>query len=117
MPNSREGLAGAKYTTFRSKSLDLSWDGTVYRSITDAPRVRFVTSGNLKIELGKDLYWSFRLYKNYDTKPPVNAPKNDLGVATSLGFQFYGNYSKLPVAPWKPFIACFSSHFMTRIPS
>jgi hypothetical protein len=24
------------------------------------------------------------------------------------------NYSKLPVTPWKPFMACFPSHFMTR---
>jgi hypothetical protein len=22
--------------------------------------------------------------------------------------------SKLPVTPWKPFMACFQSHFMTR---
>ena len=24
------------------------------------------------------------------------------------------DYSKLPVTPWKPFMACFPSHFMTR---
>jgi hypothetical protein len=27
---------------------------------------------------------------------------------------FQKNYSKLPVTPWKPFMACFQSHFMTR---
>jgi uncharacterized protein DUF481 len=86
--NSMESLVGAKYTTFRFKTLDISWDGTMYPSITDAPRVRFITSGNLKIELVKDLYWSFRLYENYDTKPPGTASKNDFGVATSLGFKF-----------------------------
>ena len=26
------------------------------------------------------------------------------------------NDSKLPVAPWEPFNACFASHFMTRVP-
>jgi hypothetical protein len=86
--NSMESLVGAKYTTFRFKTLDLSWDGTMYPSITDSPRVRFVTDGNVKIELVKDLYWSFRLYENYDTKPPGSAPKNDFGLVTSLGFKF-----------------------------
>jgi Protein of unknown function, DUF481 len=86
--NSLEGLIGAKYNTFRFKTLDISWDGTIYPSITDSPRVRFVTSGNLKIELIKDLYWSFRAYENYDTTPPSNAPKNDFGLVTSLGFKF-----------------------------
>jgi len=86
--NSMEGLVGAKYATFRFKTLDLYWDGTMYPSITDAPRVRFVTTGNLKIELIKDLYWSFRVYENYDTKPPGHAPKNDFGISTSLGFKF-----------------------------
>jgi putative salt-induced outer membrane protein YdiY len=86
--NSMEGLVGAKYTTFRFKTLDVSWDGIMFPSITDSPRVRFTTSGNLRIELIKDLYWSFRVYENYDTKPPVNAPKSDFGLSTSLGFKF-----------------------------
>ena len=86
--NSLEGLVGARYATFRFKTLDLSWDGTMYPSITDSPRIRLVTNGNLKIELIKDLFWSFRVYENYDTHPPVNAPKNDFGVTTSLGYRF-----------------------------
>ncbi len=73
--NSLEGLLGAGYVTFRFKTIDLSWDGTMYPSITDAPRFRFITNGNLRIELVKDLFWSFRLYENYDTHPPVNARK------------------------------------------
>jgi putative salt-induced outer membrane protein YdiY len=86
--NSMEALTGAKYSTFRFKTLDISWDGIMYPSITDSPRVRFSTGGNLKIELIKDLYWSFRVYENYDTRPPVNAPKSDFGLTTSLGFKF-----------------------------
>ena len=83
-----EGLLGAQYTTFRFKTLDISWTGAMYPGITDSGRVRFTTTGNLKIELIKDLYWSFQLYENYDTRPPVNASKNDFGVTTSLGWKF-----------------------------
>jgi hypothetical protein len=60
----------------------------MFPSITDTPRVRFSTAGNVKIELIKDLYWSFSVYENYDTKPPVNAPKSDFGLVTSLGLKF-----------------------------
>lgn len=86
--NSWEGLLGMKYTTFRFETLDVSWDATVYPSITDSPRVRFVTNGDLKIELVKDLYWSFRVYENYDTSPPADAAKSDFGVTSSLGYKF-----------------------------
>ncbi len=86
--NSMESLAGVKYNTFRFRTFDLSWDATVYPSITDAPRVRFVTNGNVRVELVKDLYWSFRLYENYDSLPPGKAANNDFGIATSLGFKF-----------------------------
>jgi hypothetical protein len=86
--NSMEGLLGMKYTTFQFETLDVSWDATVYPSITDSPRVRFVTNGDLKIELIKDLYWSFRVYENYDTSPPADAAKSDFGVTSSLGYKF-----------------------------
>lgn len=86
--NSLEGLLGMKYKTFRFETLDVSWDATVYPSITDSPRVRFVTNGDLKIELVKDLYWSFRVYENYDTSPPADAAKSDFGVTSSLGYKF-----------------------------
>jgi len=26
-------------------------------------------------------------------------------------------YSKLPVTPWNPWLACFNSHFITRVTS
>jgi len=42
----------------------------------------------LKFELVKDLYLGIRLYENFDSKPPVNAPRNDLGITTSLGWKF-----------------------------
>jgi hypothetical protein len=45
--NSLAGLFGMKYTTFRFETPDVSWNATVYPSITDSPRVRFVTNGNL----------------------------------------------------------------------
>ena len=42
----------------------------------------------LNLEIARNLYWSFTLYENYDTKPPVNANKNDFGVTNSIGWKF-----------------------------
>lgn len=42
----------------------------------------------LHIKIVKDLWWGFHVYENFDSKPPVRADKNDLGVTTSLGWKF-----------------------------
>jgi len=42
----------------------------------------------LRIELVRNFNWNLQLYENYDTRPPVTAPKNDLGITTSVGWTF-----------------------------
>ncbi len=39
-------------------------------------------------------------------------PHNSQGAALPSS-----NYSKLPVTPWNPLIACLYSHFITRVAS
>jgi len=51
-------------------------------------RVRLSSQSNLRIELIRNFYWNFQLYENYDTRPPIAAPKNDLGITTSVGWTF-----------------------------
>ena len=46
------------------------------------------TTSDLNIKIAKDFYWGFHLYENFDSKPPVQADKNDLGISTSLGWKF-----------------------------
>jgi hypothetical protein len=36
----------------------------------------------------RQLFWDFGLYENFDSRPPVNAPRNDVGVTTALGWKF-----------------------------
>jgi hypothetical protein len=83
-----EGLLGAKFYTFRFKVLDIQSCLLVYPSLTDAGRVRLSSDSNLHIELIKDFYWDFHLYENFDSRPPVHAARNDLGVTTGLGWKF-----------------------------
>ena len=86
--SSGELLFGVNYTTFRFKTLDLSSSLNVFPSVTDPGRFRLSTQSGLKFELVRNLYWSFRFYENYDSRPPVSAPKNDVGVTSSLGWKF-----------------------------
>ena len=61
---------------------------SAYPNLTTLGRVRLGTESYLKVELVKSLYWKLSVYENYDNRPPGNAPKNDFGTTTSLGWSF-----------------------------
>ena len=83
-----DALAGVDFNVFHFKSVDISSQFSLFPSLTTAGRMRMQTTSNLKIKIVKDLYWGFHLYENFDSKPPVRADKNDLGITTSLGWKF-----------------------------
>jgi len=83
-----ESLFGLTFSTFRFKTLNLNSQALFFPSLSDPGRLRLSSQSNLRIELVRNFYWNFQIYENYDTRPPVTAPKNDLGVTTSLGWTF-----------------------------
>jgi hypothetical protein len=83
-----DAIAGFDFTTFRFKTTDISTRFILYPSLSTPGRMRMQTTSDLRIEVAKDLYWGFHLYENFDSKPPVRADKNDLGISTSLGWKF-----------------------------
>jgi putative salt-induced outer membrane protein YdiY len=86
--NNAESLFGVTFSTFRFKTLNLKSHTLLFPSLSDPGRLRMSSQADLRIELVRNFYWDFALYENYDTRPPVNAPKNDLGITTSLGWTF-----------------------------
>lgn len=86
--NNVESNIGFRASTFRFRTLDLSTQAFVYPSLTDAGRVRLSTQSNAQIEFIRDFFWDFNLYENFDSRPPINAPRNDVGVTTGLGWKF-----------------------------
>jgi Protein of unknown function, DUF481 len=83
-----DALAGMDFTTFQFKTTDIRSRFSLFPSLTTPGRMRLQATSDLHIKLVKDLYWGFHLYENFDTKPPVRADKNDLGVSTSFGWKF-----------------------------
>ena len=83
-----EGLIGSSYSFVRFKSTNIVSRFTLFPGLTTLGRVRLQYAPTLNLEIANNLYWSFTLYENYDSKPPVNANKNDFGVTNSLGWKF-----------------------------
>ena len=72
----------------RPFEIDGREDLQVLHQRRDPGRVRLSSQSNLGIEFFRNFTWNFQLYENFDSHPPVVAPKNDLGVTTSVGWKF-----------------------------
>lgn len=86
--NNAEALLGLTFNTFRFKTLNFNSQAFLFCSLNDPGRVRLSSQSNLRIELVRNFNWNLQLYENYDTRPPVTAPRNDLGITTSVGWTF-----------------------------
>ena len=83
-----DGLAGVDLATYRFSRTDIRSRLSVFPSFTTPGRIRMQASTDLRYKIVKDLWLGFHVYENYDSKPPVRADKNDLGISTSLGWKF-----------------------------
>ena len=83
-----EGVTGFDFATYRFKTTDISSRFVLFPSLTDPGRVRMQVNTGMKIEIVKDLYWGLSLYEDYDSRPPLRADKNDLGITASVGWKF-----------------------------
>jgi putative salt-induced outer membrane protein YdiY len=83
-----EALAALAFSTFRFKTVDINSQMLVFPSLSDPGRVRLASQSNLQIELLRNFFWNFQFYENFDSRTPVVAPRNDLGVTTSVGWRF-----------------------------
>jgi|SRR5436190_11234492 len=83
-----EAWLSLAFTHFRFKVFDLDTRLTAYPNLTTRDRVRVNSESNVRWEFVKDWYWNLRIYENFDSHPPIVAPKNDFGVTTSFGWTF-----------------------------
>lgn len=83
-----DGIVGADFLTFRFNRTEIRSRLSLFPSLTTPGRARVQATSDLRIKVVKDLWWGFHIYENFDSKPPVRADKNDLGVSTSLGWKF-----------------------------
>jgi putative salt-induced outer membrane protein YdiY len=83
-----EGLLGVKYSTFQFNKIEFDTSVQTFPGISDAGRFRSRIDSGITLKLQHDFNLRFGFWDNYDSKPPINAKKNELGVSTTLGVTF-----------------------------
>ena len=83
-----ELLGTLDFSNFKFDAYSITSSLRIYPSLSTWGRVRVGSETNVSWEFIKDLYWNLRVYENFDSKPPINAPKNDFGITTGLGWKF-----------------------------
>jgi putative salt-induced outer membrane protein YdiY len=83
-----ELLGTLDLSNFKFDAYSITSSLRIYPSLSTWGRVRVGSETTINWEFIKDLYWNLRVYENFDSKPPINAPKNDFGITTGLGWKF-----------------------------
>ncbi len=83
-----DAITGVDFQTFRFNATDIRSRLMFFPSLSNPGRMRMQATSDLRIKIAKDLWWGFHFYENFDSKPPITANKNDLGISTSVGWKF-----------------------------
>jgi putative salt-induced outer membrane protein YdiY len=83
-----EALLGLQYQTFRFARYNLQSQLLVYPGLTDAGRIRATTKTTFSVKLVNNFHVDFSVLDNFDSSPPFNAKRNELGISNSLGWTF-----------------------------
>jgi putative salt-induced outer membrane protein YdiY len=87
---SSEAIGGIDFQTFRfdDPELDFTASLKIYPSLTDLGRVRIQFDSRIKYEVLRDFYFVIGVYDYFDSRPPVEASKNDFGTEVTISWQF-----------------------------
>jgi putative salt-induced outer membrane protein YdiY len=83
-----EALLGLQYQMFHFDRYNLQSQVLVYPGLTDAPRIRATTKTTFSLKLVNNFHLDFSFLDNFDSSPPFNAKRNELGISNTLGWTF-----------------------------
>jgi hypothetical protein len=83
-----EALIGAQYQTYQFDRYNLQSQLLVYPGLSDAGRVRATTKTTFTVKLTNNFYSDISFWDNFDSDPPINSKRNELGLSSSLGWSF-----------------------------
>ncbi|WP_231966443.1 DUF481 domain-containing protein [Terriglobus roseus] len=86
--NTVDSAFAVQYSTFRFDSTDFDTTVWVYPSISDGGRVRMTLNQDVYFKFYKDFYVRGSFYDNYDNRPVVSAPANNVGTSFTVGWSF-----------------------------
>lgn len=85
---STEAVAGLQYNLVRFKFGEFSSQLRVFPGLSDACRIRLTTNSTATIKLVNNFHLQFTFWDNFDSRPPVAARKNELGISSGIGWSF-----------------------------
>jgi Protein of unknown function, DUF481 len=83
-----EGLIGLDYDSFHFKVGEIHLQLLVFPGLSDYGRIRTTTNNQLVIKLTNNFHFTFSFWDNYDSRPPVTAKNNELGLSSAIGWSF-----------------------------
>ena len=83
-----EGLIGLSYDSYRFKVGEIHLQALCFPGLSDAGRVRATTNNSLVIRLTNNFHLTLSFWDNYDSRPPVAAKNNELGLSSAIGWAF-----------------------------
>ena len=83
-----EALLGLQYQLFRFDRYSMQSQLLVYPGLSDAGRVRATTKTTFSVKLVNNFHTDFSFWDNFDSRPPNDAKRNELGISNSIGWTF-----------------------------
>jgi putative salt-induced outer membrane protein YdiY len=83
-----EAMVGLQYNLVRFNFGDFNSQLLTFPGLSDVGRVRLTTNNSLTIRLRNNFHLAFTFWDNFDSKPPVTARKNELGISSGIGWSF-----------------------------
>jgi hypothetical protein len=77
-----------QYATFRFDKVNFNTTVWAYPGLTEPGRIRMTFNQDVYYKFLGNLYISFNFYDNYDNRPVLGAPSNNLGTSTTIGWSF-----------------------------
>ena len=83
-----EVLVGTNASWYQFDSTEIRSHLQVYPSVTEGGRYRVDFDTSAYLDVWGDLYLRLGFFDNFDSRPPIDAPRNDFGVSTTVGWSF-----------------------------
>jgi putative salt-induced outer membrane protein YdiY len=83
-----EAVLGLQYNLARFNFVEFQSQVLTFPGLSDAGRFRLTTNNSLTIKLRNNFHLSFNFWDNFDSRPPVTAKRNELGVSSGIGWSF-----------------------------
>lgn len=83
-----EAVVGLRYSLVRFNFGEFDSQVLTFPGLTDASRVRLTTNNSLTVKLRNNFHLAFTFWDNFDSRPPVAARNNELGVSSGIGWSF-----------------------------